>query len=178
MRAGYSGTPLHRKLGVKPGHLVLLVGSPPEWEIPELPSGASVLRRPLERDPAPDSLAAPPEGLGLAGQGVRPERRRERATGSGNRLDDGRANVVVAFFHELATLCEATPALSRVIVVDGSLWLAWPRRAGGHMSDITDNGVRECVLPLGLVDVKVAALDESWSALKTVWRRELRPGRR
>jgi hypothetical protein len=55
------------------------------------------------------------------------------------------------------------------------LWVAWPRRAGGHTSDITDNIVRQIVLPLGLVDVKVAALDQDWSGLKFVWRKELRP---
>jgi hypothetical protein len=56
--------------------------------------------------------------------------------------------------------------------------VAWPRRAAGHVSDITDNIVRDEALPLGLVDVKVAALDEDWSALKVVWRRENRIGRR
>jgi hypothetical protein len=54
------------------------------------------------------------------------------------------------------------------------LWVAWPRRAGGHTSDITDNVVRGIVLPLGLVDTKVAALDQDWSALRVVWRRERR----
>ena len=60
-------------------------------------------------------------------------------------------------------------------MVDGALWLAWPRRAGGHRSDITDNEIRAVVLPLGLVDIKVAALDDDWSGLKVVWRKELRP---
>jgi len=55
------------------------------------------------------------------------------------------------------------------------LWLAWPRRAAGYKSYITDNEKRAAVLPLGLVDVKVAALDEDWSGLKMVWRKELRP---
>jgi len=63
-----------------------------------------------------------------------------------------------------------------MITVDGSLWIAWPRRAAGHISDITDNVVRNVALPLGLVDVKVAALDEDWSALKFVWRKKLRGG--
>ncbi len=49
------------------------------------------------------------------------------------------------------------------------------RRAAGHQSDITDNAVRSMILPLGLVDVKVAALGEDWSGLKTVWRTSLRP---
>jgi hypothetical protein len=64
--------------------------------------------------------------------------------------------------------------LGQLIAPDGLLWLAWPRRAGGHTSDITDNVVREIVLPTGMVDTKVAALDQDWSALKFVWRKELR----
>jgi hypothetical protein len=54
------------------------------------------------------------------------------------------------------------------------LWIAWPRKAAGHVSDVTENGIRDVVLPLGLVDVKVAALDTAWSGLKIVWRTERR----
>lgn len=86
------------------------------------------------------------------------------------------ANVVVAFFDDAASLGERISLLSHMITVDGSLWIAWPRRAAGHISDITDNVVRNVALPLGLVDVKVAALDEDWSALKFVWRKKLRGG--
>jgi len=85
------------------------------------------------------------------------------------------ADVVIAFFFDLATLQRELPHLISVIVPDGALWLAWPRRAAGHQSDITDNKVRAVVLPLGLVDVKVAALDNDWSALKMVWRKTKRP---
>jgi hypothetical protein len=53
-------------------------------------------------------------------------------------------------------------------------WVAWPRKAAGHVSDINENLLRELLLPTGLVDVKVAALDEDWSGLKFVWRKELR----
>ena len=56
----------------------------------------------------------------------------------------------------------------------GALWVAWPRRAAGHESDIRDNDVRSASLPLGLVDVKVAALDEDWSGLRLVWRADRR----
>lgn len=56
----------------------------------------------------------------------------------------------------------------------GSLWIAWPRKAAGHVSDVTENLIRERALPLGLVDVKVAAIDDDWSGLKLVWRKELR----
>ena len=64
--------------------------------------------------------------------------------------------------------------LGRRIYPAGALWVAWPRRAAGHRSDITDNVIREYVLPLGLVDVKVAAIDEDWSGLRVVWRTENR----
>ena len=56
----------------------------------------------------------------------------------------------------------------------GAVWAAWPRRAGGHRSDITDNVIREYALPIGLVDVKVAAIDDDWSGLRLVWRVENR----
>ena len=54
--------------------------------------------------------------------------------------------------------------------------MAWPKRASKVPTDITEDVVREVALPLGLVDVKVAAIDETWSGLKLVWRREHRPG--
>ena len=51
-----------------------------------------------------------------------------------------------------------------------SLWVAWPRKAGGHVSDVSEQAIRDLVLPTGLVDVKVAALDPDWSGVKFVWR--------
>ena len=86
---------------------------------------------------------------------------------------DGAADVVIWFVRAAAELA-GVPRHGRTIFPAGSLWIAWPRRAGGHVSDVTDTAVREAVLPLGLVDVKVAALDDDWSALKVVWRLERR----
>jgi hypothetical protein len=83
---------------------------------------------------------------------------------------DGAADVIVAFFRAGAEIPDRLPALARRIFPAGALWAAWPRRAAGHHSDITDNVVREHALDLGLVDVKVAAIDEDWSALRLVWR--------
>jgi len=88
------------------------------------------------------------------------------------------SDVVVAFVRDLKSLRSSLDTFAKSITVDGSLWIAWPRRAGGHVSDISDNDVRSAVLPLGLVDVKVAALDNDWSALKMMWRNELRGNRR
>jgi len=88
------------------------------------------------------------------------------------------ADVVIAFFHDAASLNREIVVLSNTITADGALWIAWPRKATGRVSDLTDNVVRSAALPLGLVDIKVAALDEDWSSLKMVWRKELRIGRR
>ena len=82
------------------------------------------------------------------------------------RRGDGPADVVLAFFREEAELPERLPALAQRIFPAGSLWVAWPRRAGGHQSDITENALREHALPLGIVDTKVAAIDEDWSGLQ------------
>ena len=127
--AGYSGTPLWKKLGVKEGYRLTLVDAPAGWAVPDLPDGVTI--------------------------------------------GDG-GDVVVAFHRSAAELESGIAGLGQAIFPDGSLWIAWPRKAGGHVSDITENGIRDVVLPLGLVDVKVAALDTDWSGLKIVWRRERR----
>lgn len=133
MTPGYSGTPLVRKLGIKSGHAVALLGAPSGWRIADLPDG------------------------------VLPSK---RARGS--------YDVLLVFFTRRAQLERRLPALCGVLRPDGGLWIAWPRKAAGHESDISENALREIVLPTGLVDVKVAALDDDWSGLKFVWRKELR----
>lgn len=84
------------------------------------------------------------------------------------------ADVVIVFVRSVAELADRVEAWSAAIRPAGALWIAWPRRAAGHRSDMSENAIRECVLPLGLVDVKVAAIDPDWSGLKIVWRRENR----
>ena len=133
MTAGYSGTPLVRKLGIKSEQAVALLSAPPGWRIEDLPAG------------------------------IRPSVRVR-----------GTFDVIVVFFAQRARLERRLPALTKALRADGGLWIAWPRKAGGHASDISDNVLREIILPTGLVDVKVAALDEDWSGLKFVWRKELR----
>jgi hypothetical protein len=86
-------------------------------------------------------------------------------------------DVVIAFYTRLAVLADEAPSLGEAIESDGMVWVAWPRKAAGHVSDLGDEAVRATLLPFGLVDVKVAALDEDWSGLKFVWRRELRATR-
>jgi hypothetical protein len=138
MAAGYSKTALWKKLGVRAGARLLLLGAPRGWEIPELPDGVRTRRR---------SLKAP---------------------------GDAPAETIIAFVRALADLQEAVPLLGPRIFPGGAIWVAWPRRAGGHESDIREQDIRDIALPLGLVDVKVAALDEDWSGLRLVWRVERR----
>jgi hypothetical protein len=133
---GYSGTPLARKLQVRPGDVVALVGAPRAWAIPDLPDGARI----------------------------------RRSLGTG-------AEVVIAFIRRAADLQGVVDDVSPLLGPEDSLWLVWPRRAAGHDSDVTENLLREVVLPTGLVDVKVAAVGEDWSGLRFVWRKELRAGR-
>lgn len=130
---GCSGTPLARKIGIRPGHRVHAAHRPPGWEIPGLP-----------------------EGVTFADDGT-----------------DG-ADVTVAFYRTHSELAAEAPGLVGTLADPAALWIAWPRRAGGHDSDIDENALRELFLPLGVVDVKVAALGEDWSGLKFVRRREHR----
>ena len=87
---------------------------------------------------------------------------------------DGPADLIVAFFGTRAEIAGQLGDLARRIYPAGALWAAWPRRAADHRSDITDNAIREAALPIGLVDVKVAAIDDDWSGLRLVWRVEHR----
>ena len=109
----------------------------------------------LHQPPRGWTLADPPDGL--AGPGP-----------------DGQADVIVAFFAEAGDIAAQIGALGRLIYPAGALWVAWPRRAAGHRSDITENSIRDRALPIGLVDVKVAAIDDDWSGLRLVWRVENR----
>jgi len=110
----------------------------------------------LHHPPPGWDLADPPDGLTDAGP-------------------DGPADVIIAFFTAAADLESGDlDGLARRIYPAGALWVAWPRRAGGHRSDITESFIRDQALPIGLVDVKVAAIDEDWSGLRLVWRVENR----
>ena len=135
MPAGYSATPLARKLGIKEGHTVALLDAPEAWCIPALEAGVTV-RRDLR----------------------------------------GRVDVTIAFVRSHGDLTRRSPRLVNALSAQGSLWLVWPRKAGGHVSDVTEQSLRDALLPTGLVDTKVAALDDDWSGLRFVWRREHRPG--
>ncbi|MFC1417019.1 DUF3052 domain-containing protein [Streptacidiphilus cavernicola] len=109
------------------------------------------------------ALVHPPQGWTVAGLAGLPERVEQTA-------DTGGWDVAVAFFRTAAELEEDIPALVKALPSAGCLWIAWPRRAAGHSSDITDTLLRELLLPTGVVDVKVAALGEDWSGLAFVHR--------
>ena len=87
---------------------------------------------------------------------------------------DGPADVIISFFSAAFDIAGELDGLARRVYPDGALWIAWPRRAGGHRSDITDTVIRREALGIGLVDVKVAAIDADWSGLRLVWRVENR----
>jgi hypothetical protein len=127
--AGYSGTPLPRKLGIRPGHRVLLVGAPHGFDLGPLP-GVEVHRR-------------------------------------GGRLP---YDVVLAFVTDRRTLSRRLDVLRSRLTTSGGLWLVWPKRSSGVATDLDENVLRDVVLPTGLVDTKVCAVDETWSALRFVVR--------
>jgi hypothetical protein len=136
--AGYSGTPLPRKLGIRPGHAVAVLGGPP-------------------------GLAA-----SLAAQ--------SGAEVTQSLPGTGPLDVIVTFVRWREEFESQLPGLRELMAPAGGLWIAWPKRAARVPTDMTEHVVREVALPTGLVDNKVCAIDETWSGLRLVIRRELRPG--
>ncbi|MET0159907.1 MAG: DUF3052 domain-containing protein [Acidimicrobiales bacterium] len=139
MAAGYSGTPLAQKLGIKAGHSVALLKAPAGFEA---------------------TLVGLPDGVTI----------RTAARGTND--------VLVSFHTRRADLEKRLPLLVEAMDVDGGLWIAWPKKASGVPTDITEDTVREVALPVGLVDNKVCAIDETWSGLGVVGRREVRAAKR
>ncbi|HEY6473864.1 MAG TPA: DUF3052 domain-containing protein, partial [Acidimicrobiales bacterium] len=86
----------------------------------------------------------------------------------------GSADVVVAFFVRRSDFERRIEGLAKMIFPAGGLWVAWPKRASGRETDMHEGVVREAALPLGLVDNKVCAIDDTWTGLRVVWRRERR----
>ncbi len=84
------------------------------------------------------------------------------------------ADVLLLFVRTADAVRRGIERLERRIFPAGALWVAWPRKAAGHVSEVDENLVRDTALLRGLVDGKVAALDADWSALKIVWRKENR----
>lgn len=107
-------------------------------------------------------------------RGADSEWRFEEEPDAGARRASGPVDVIVAFLRAAADVGDVVEQCERRIFPSGALWIAWPRKAAGHVSDVTESLIRDVALARGLVDVKVAALDPDWSALKLVWRRDRR----
>jgi hypothetical protein len=127
---------------------------------PGRPQAAKLSLKPGQRV----HLHHPPDGWGLS----------DPPAGLDDPGPDAAADVILAFFTGADEIGAQIGTLARRVYPAGALWVAWPRRAAGHRSDITDTVIRSHALPIGLVDVKVAAIDEDWSGLRLVWRAERR----
>ena len=137
--AGYSGTPLAKKLGIAAGLRVAAIDPPGDYRL----------------------LMTPwPEGAVLS-----------------PRVDAG-TDLVHLFVRERAVLAGEAARLRELLGDGAVLWISWPKKAARVATDITEDGIREIVLPMGWVDVKVCAVDAVWSGLKLVVRRELRDAAR
>jgi hypothetical protein len=88
----------------------------------------------------------------------------------------GKPDIVIGFFISRSAFTRRLPAMSRAIFPTRAMWIAWPKRASGVPTDMTEDVVRELALPTGLVDNKVCAIDETWSGLRLVHRVERRGG--
>jgi len=135
--AGYSGTPLPAKLGIRPGTRLALLHAPAGFGaiLGELPPGVEFV------DP-----------------------------------DDGDLDVAVLFVPNRAELERSFAAVAARLVPSGGLWVAWPKKASGVPTDLTENVARQVGLAAGLVDNKVCAIDATWSGLRFVYRVKDRPG--
>jgi hypothetical protein len=79
-------------------------------------------------------------------------------------------DVVLMFCPDRSRLAQRLPVLLAKTVPAGMIWAAWPKRSSGVATDLEEHGIRELALPLGVVDVKVCAIDATWSGLKLVRR--------
>ncbi len=137
--AGYSGTPLPRKLGIKEGTVVRLVGAPVGFE----------------------------GTLGDLAQGARVE----------HGAESGAVDMTVFFTTSRAELEGRFGEIAAGVEATGSVWIAWPKRASGVPTDLTEDVLRQVILPTGYVDTKVCAIDDTWSGLRFTLRKELRDAR-
>jgi hypothetical protein len=91
---------------------------------------------------------------------------------------DARTDIMHLFATARGTLGNSLQQARRAMRADAAIWVSWPKRAARVDTDITEDVVRELALPLGLVDIKVCAVDETWSGLKLVLRKSERPAHR
>lgn len=98
----------------------------------------------------------------------------ECVSGGWDGIDAGGWDVIHGFTTSRALLAGKAAALRHGIARDGFIWISWPKKASKVATDITEDVIRELLLPTGLVDIKVAAVSDIWSGLKLMIRRELR----
>jgi hypothetical protein len=129
--AGYSGTPLPKKLGIKEGSRIALVNAPTDFEstLGELPNTVEFIKRPTKS------------------------------------LD-----IILFFVLNERALTRDFAKLAAKLTANGMIWIAWPKKSSGVTTDLTEQRVQRIGLDAGLVDVKVCAIDETWSGLKFVYR--------
>jgi hypothetical protein len=129
--AGYSGTPLAKKLGIKEGSRVALVNAPADFEstLEQLPDGVAFVKRPTKQ------------------------------------LD-----IILFFVLTERALARDFEKLASRLIANGMIWIAWPKKSTGVATDLSFERVQRIGLDAGLVDVKICAIDETWSGLKFVYR--------
>lgn len=133
--AGYSGTPLAKKLGIQEGSKLHLVQAPKDYLqlISPVPTGVNVASR-----------------------------------------MSGDVDIVHIFSTQKSQLLKALGACLHKLKPTGAIWVSWPKKTSKVATDITEDTIRAIALPMGLVDIKVCAVDEVWSGLKLVIRKENR----
>ncbi len=133
--AGYSGTPLAKKLGFREGTRVRISSAPENYLALVSPRPRNVhISRALRKD----------------------------------------IDIWHFFTRSSAELNQQLPKMLKAITQNGMIWVSWPKKASKVPTDVTEDFIRKVALPLGLVDVKVCAVDDTWSGLKLVIRKELR----
>jgi len=130
LMAGYSGTPLVKKIGIKPNHRLLLVNAPKDFS---------------------KTLGELPENV--------------RTVAKGKTFD-----VAIVFVTSAADLEKHLAATDTVMEQNGMVWIGWPKKSSGVATDLVEDKIRAMALASGLVDVKVCAIDDTWSGLKLVIR--------
>lgn len=135
MSAGYSGTPLPKKLGIKPGLKIVLLNAPEDYLLilGEIPEDVQFLMSP-----------------------------------------SAKADMVHLFVTTAEELDVQLKKLRKKLKDDAFIWVSWPKRASKIPTTVTEDTIRNLALPLGFVDIKVCAVNEVWSGLKLVIRKELR----
>jgi len=129
--AGYSGTPLPKKLGIKEASRIALVNAPKGFqsELRDLPDNVQFIKRPTKS------------------------------------LD-----IILLFVLNERALARDFAKLAATLVSNGMIWIAWPKKTSGVATDLSEQRVRQIGLDAGLVDVKICAIDDTWSGLKFVYR--------